>query len=197
MGSHALIKVNTKGGTAELTGNLVVTFDVNSYSETITAPHVRRPPVPREALQRLYKAVSNARHSDPDMLQSVVPPGEVHLILDGGRLNNSVFSRLFGMGVNGRRMKKGAPQSPQIKGRTYQRQTTVIFTEQSVRRRKLRMAKSFMGLRCTQRLQAFFNSTQPPPSRTHKFLSEQSNLWGAQFLFEWILPPPALMGIRG
>eukprot|EP00975_Prorocentrum_lima_P065597 12904344-Prorocentrum_lima.AAC.1 len=55
----------------------------------MTAPHIRRPPITFEVLRKLYSSLNLARHRDAQ--PAVVPEGEVHVVLDGGRKNNSVF----------------------------------------------------------------------------------------------------------
>ena len=84
------------GERGEGNGNVVITFDVNGFGETITAPHIRRPPVVLETWRKLVKSVFQARTDDPE--PAALPPGDIFVVVDGGRLNNTVFAKPFGVG---------------------------------------------------------------------------------------------------
>ena len=118
---------------SETTGNVLVCFDVNGFGETITAPHIRRPPINLEVFQKLWRALCTARHGTPDV---VLPPGEIFCVLDGGRVNNSMFSKTFGVGPGMKKQKL-------IRGeaRTICRSTLLTLSEASVKGRKARLAK--------------------------------------------------------
>ena len=62
---------------------------------------------------------------------AIVPEGEAHVLLDGGRKNNSVFSTSFGAVPGVKRAKTTGP-------RTIVRQTTVLLNEASASARARR-----------------------------------------------------------
>ena len=82
----------TRGGAS---GNFVITFDANLFGESITAPHVRRGPLQQPIITKMWKAVQAVR-AVPDG-QGLLPVGDVTIIIDGGRKNDS-FLNHFGMG---------------------------------------------------------------------------------------------------
>ena len=150
-------------------GNVLIIFDVNGYGETVTAPHIRRPQLSTDVLRKLLRSLNLARHgvADPPM----VPEGEIHLVVNGGRQNNAVFSKMYGVGpgVRGRRPDPGT-------GATVCRQTTLLFNETSVKTRKVRLAKGRLAVvKCTQGLLTWYNTNTSIPSRPHKFFPETTN----------------------
>ena len=52
----ALFKI--KGGE---NGNVITTFDANLFGESITAPHVRKPPLQNPIVSKMWKAIRGAR----------------------------------------------------------------------------------------------------------------------------------------
>ena len=168
LAKHALVKANTKGH-EPMGGNVLIIFDVNGYGETVTAPHIRRPQLSTDVLRKLLRSLNLARHgvADPPM----VPEGEIHLVVNGGRQNNAVFSKMYGVGpgVRGRRPDPGT-------GATVCRQTTLLFNETSVKTRKVRLAKGRLAVvKCTQGLLTWYNTNTSIPSRPHKFFPETTN----------------------
>ena len=155
LAKHALVKV--KGD--EAGGNSMIIFDVNGFGETITAPHIRRPPITQEVLRKLFKSLNMARHDNAE--PAVVPEGEVHIILDGGRKNNSVFSQIFNAGLGVKRAKTTGP-------RTVVRQTMILLNEASVKARKGRISKGRACLKCTQGMLWWLNNQTSIPTRPHK-----------------------------
>ena len=175
LAKHALVKV--KGD--ETSGNVMIIFDVNGFGETMTAPHIRRPPITQEVLRKLYKSLNFARHGEAE--PTIVPEGEVHVVLDGGRKNNAVFSKIFGAGPGMKRVKTPGP-------RTLVRQTLVLLSEPSVRARKMRHTKGRVCFNCTQGMLWWYNSHTLIPTRSHKFLPDltnASNVYGPVALESW------------
>ena len=181
LGRHALVKLKGSGET----GNIMIIFDVNGFGETITAPHIRRPPVTQETLKKLYRSLNTARHGVADLPAGTpVPLGEVHIVVDGGRTNNGTFSKLFGAGPGVKKVK-ALPGQP----RTLCRQTMLTFTEQSVRGRRARLAKGMsQPLNCRQGMLCWYNSGTYMPQRPHKHYPEStntSNVYGPIMLESW------------
>ena len=175
LGKHALVKV--KGD--EAGGNVMIIFDVNGFGETMTAPHIRRPPIVQEVLKKIYKSLNLARNGEAE--SAAIPEGEVHVLLDGGRKNNSVFAKIFGAGPGIKRAKSPGP-------RTVVRQTTVLMSESSVKARKVRLAKGRACLKCTQGMMWWHNSHTSIPTRMHKHfpeLSNSSDVYGPIALEAW------------
>ena len=94
LAKHAAVKV--EGGADGRGGNVLIAFDVNTYGEALTAPHVRRAPLPKAMLQKLFQSVEIARHGTNT---GEVSEGEVYAVLNGGRIDNSCFSKLLGTGL--------------------------------------------------------------------------------------------------
>ena len=78
LAKHELVKL--QGNFAA--GNVMIKFDVNTYVETMKAPHIRKPPVVKDNVQNLWKDILQTRHGNPE--HAVIPEGEVHVLLDGG-----------------------------------------------------------------------------------------------------------------
>ena len=179
MAEHALVKVTA----AQLNGNVMVFFDVNAFGETITAPHVRRPPVTKETLHKLFKSVFAARHQkEPG---SMMPEGEIYIVLNGGRKNNGVFGKLMGAGPGCKRNRANGVK-------TVCRQITVTITEASVKARKHRNARGTQHLKCTQDALVWYSSATNVPTKTHKHypeLSNACNLYGPINLEPWTSLP--------
>lgn len=119
---------------SETTGNVLVCFDVNGFGETITAPHIRRPPINQDVFLKILRAVNMARHGTPDV--GNMPPGEIFCVLDGGRVNNAMFAKVFGVGPGMKKQKVVRGET-----RTICRSTLVTLNEPSVKGRKARLAK--------------------------------------------------------
>ena len=94
LAKHAAVKV--EGASDGRGGNVLIAFDVNTYGEALTAPHVRRAPLPKAMLQKLFQSVEIARHGTNT---GEVSEGEVYAVLNGGRIDNSCFSKLLGTGL--------------------------------------------------------------------------------------------------
>ena len=168
---HSLARV--KGG--EGSGNVLIVFDVNSFGETITAPHIRRPPVVQEVWRKLVKSVLHVRSSSPGDVDVVdnLPTGDVFVVVDGGRVNNAMFAKTFGIGP-GQKKKKTVDKHV---GRNVFKQTHLLLDEGSVKARRGRVVKPRMTtLRCTQNLLIWCNSTTDIPVRGHKRMTNMSNL---------------------
>ena len=168
LAKHALVKANTKGQ-EPMGGNVLILFDMNGYGETVTAPHIRKPQLSADVMRKLFRSVNIARHGVAD--PPIVPEGEIHLIVNGGRQNNRVFSKMYGVGP-GVKTKKPAPGTVA----TVCRQTTLLFSEASVKLRKVRVAKGRSAfVKCTQGLVSWYNSNTAIPSRPQKFFPEATN----------------------
>ena len=122
-------------------GNCIVYFDCNQFGESITAPHIRLPPLQDSIVGKLWKAVKAVR-DDPDA-PGLLAPGTVFLCLDGGRKRSTVLLNHFGMASERIKQDKGR----KIKdGKTVAREIMLHFTESSVQAKKYRK-KNKAGLK--------------------------------------------------
>ena len=157
LSKHFLVKVD--GST--LSGNIAVIFDVNGFGEALTAPRVRKPPLTKGAVPKLFEAVSIARRGNNNL--KALGPGEVFIVLNGGRTNNTFASKLFGVGPGvGRSKAKGSAIS--------WREITVTFTPESVMQRRVRTSRSALAaLKCSQKMFWWFDANVTEiPVKAHK-----------------------------
>ena len=79
-------------------GTFVYIFDVNSFGEAQTGPHIRKPPIQSATWNKLVNASMIARHGTSDAA-SPLRVNEVFVLVDGGRQNNALFTKTFQAGL--------------------------------------------------------------------------------------------------
>ena len=70
-----------RGGS--VAGNVTLTFDANLFGESITAPHVRKPPLQQPIVTKMWKAIKAVRAEGEQ--SGITPMGDVLIAIDGGR----------------------------------------------------------------------------------------------------------------
>jgi hypothetical protein len=156
-----------KGGPS---GNVIITFDANLFGESITAPHVRKPPLQAPIVNKMWKAISAAR-AQPDQT-GLVPVGDVLVIIDGGR-KSDVFLNHFGMGKD----RKNADKTRKLReGKTICREVIINLEEKSVKARKHRKKSRHDFVKCTQRAYVVHNAQTQVNLREHKHFPGSSNM---------------------
>ena len=88
-------------------GNVIVTFDCNLFGESITAAHVRKPPLQQAVINKIWKAVTEAR-KEPNQ-NGLFPTGDVLVLIDGGRKTDQ-FLTYFSMGKDRKNFDKNRKQ---------------------------------------------------------------------------------------
>ena len=153
LSKHHLLKASQQHG------NCVVLFDVNSFGEAITAPHVRKPPLATATVKKLFEAVALARHGNASL--TTLAPSEIFVVLNGGRSNNQFASKHFGVGPGvGRSKCKGS--------NIVWREIMVTFTPDSVQNRKWRTSKKALAaLKCSQKMFWWFDASTDIPLKPH------------------------------
>lgn len=160
LSKHHLLKASQQHG------NCVVLFDVNSFGEAITAPHVRKPPLATATVKKLFEAVALARHGNASL--TTLAPSEIFVVLNGGRSNNQFASKHFGVGPGvGRSKCKGS--------NIVWREIMVTFTPDSVQNRKWRTSKKALAaLKCSQKMFWWFDASTDIPVKSHKHCQGQA-----------------------
>jgi hypothetical protein len=168
-----------KGGQA---GNVIITFDANLFGESITAPHVRKPPLQAPIANKIWKAIAAAR-AQPDQV-GIMPVGDILVIIDGGR-KTDVFLNLFGMSKDRKNADKTRKQRD---GKTISREVIIALDEKSVKARKHRKKTRHDFVQCTQKAYIFHSSLTQVNLREHKHFpgtSNMSNTLGPVTLSSW------------
>ena len=166
----AITEVNLGKVRGGASGNVILLFDANLWGESITSPHVRRPPVAKASVQKVWKAVQAAR-AQPEQV-GLLPEGDVLCVIDGGRQDESLLQH-FSMGGARRKHDSGRTYRD---GKTVYRCIMLFFEEKSVKARKYRKRSRHDFVQCTQRAHCFFSAFTKVQERTHKFMPELSNL---------------------
>ena len=151
-------------------GNVILLFDSNLWGEAITSPHVRRPPVAKTPVQKVWKALQAARAQDEQV--GLLPAHDVLIIIDGGRTDESLLQN-FGMGGSRRKFDAGRTHRD---GKTVYRCINLFLEEKSVKARKYRKRSRHDFIQCTQRIHCYFSSMTKVQERMHKYMPEISNL---------------------
>lgn len=161
--SKALEKFSLSTVRGNTSGNCLIVFDANVFGEAITAPHIRRAPLQSTAVTKVFKAISKVREVDQPGL---LPPGDILVIIDGGRKSVGTLLNLFGMHKDRKAFDKGRKEKD---GKTLYRQITLTFTEDSVERRKFRKKTKSSYLECSQVAHVYYNggSTIVPKKNVH------------------------------
>ena len=160
---------NVRGGAG---GNVILYLDCNLWGEAITSPRVRRPPVSKAQLQKIWKAVAAARQ-EPDQV-GLLPTGDVLVVVDGGRQDESLLNHL-GMGSSRRRHDASRSRK---EGKVIYRAVTLFFEEKSVKARKYRRRARHDVVNCTQRAHIFYSALTKVQERQQKHFSELCNMLG-------------------
>jgi hypothetical protein len=156
-----------KGGPS---GNVIITFDANLFGESITAPHVRKPPLQAPIVNKMWKAISAAR-ALPDQ-NGLVPVGDVLVIIDGGR-KSDMFLNHFGMGKD----RKNSDKTRKLRdGKTICREVIINLEEKSVKARKHRKKSRHDFVTCTQKAYIVHNAQTQVNLREHKHFPHSSNM---------------------
>ena len=104
-------------------GNVCICFDANLFGESITAPHIRSCPLQNTVITKLWKALQETRASTEP---GIVKPGDVVILLDGGKKNANHMLNCFGLSAKERNtVDKGRKPKD---GKTMARQITVFFS---------------------------------------------------------------------
>jgi hypothetical protein len=156
-----------KGGPS---GNVIITFDANLFGESITAPHVRKPPLQAPILTKMWKAISGVR-ALPDQI-GLLPVGDVLVVIDGGR-KSDMFLNHFGMGKDRKQLDKTRKQRD---GKTICREVIINLEEKSVKARKHRKKTRHDFVTCTQRAYILHNAQTQVNLREHKHFPNTSNM---------------------
>ena len=156
-----------KGGPS---GNVIITFDANLFGESITAPHVRKPPLQAPILTKMWKAISGVR-ALPDQI-GLLPVGDVLVVIDGGR-KSDMFLNHFGMGKDRKQLDKTHKQRD---GKTICREVIINLEEKSVKARKHRKKTRHDFVTCTQRAYILHNAQTQVNLREHKHFPNTSNM---------------------
>lgn len=152
--------------------NVMIYFDANGFGESITAPHLRKPPIQSTIVQKMWKAVKTLRE-DPDSA-GLLAPGDVLVLVNGGRKSDIPLLNMFGMGKDRKAADKGRKEKD---GKTLTREITLAFTEKSVQARKFRKkSKSNCFLNCSQKAHIFWNGNTHLPQKAHKYLPDATNM---------------------
>ena len=158
---HKLVQVET----ASMSGNLIIVMDVNGWGEAITAPHIRRPPIQQNALNKIFEAIGLARRGTSDW--KTMAPGEIVICLNGGRSNNSFMSKLFGVGPGvGRSKSRGS--------NIMWREITTTFTPESCRAGGFAPPGKLWRLKCSQKMFWWFDASTDIPVKSHKHCQGQA-----------------------
>jgi hypothetical protein len=156
-----------KGGPS---GNVIITFDANLFGESITAPHVRKPPLQAPIVSKIWKAITAAR-ALPDQ-NGLMPIGDVWVIIDGGR-KSDVFLNHFGMGKD----RKNSDKTRKLRdGKTICREVIINLEEKSVKARKHRKKSRHDFVTCTQKAYIVHNAQTQVSLREHKHFPHTSNM---------------------
>ena len=152
-------------------GNVCILFDSNLFGEAITAPHIRACPLQNTVVTKMWKALQETRAStEPGILK----PGDVVILLDGGRKNVNHMLNCFGLSPKDRgTVDKGRKAKD---GRTMSRQIMVFLSEDSVHARKWRKKSKNDPLNCCQIAHVFYNGTTNINARDHKHFPKTSNM---------------------
>ena len=158
-----------------------IRFDVNDWGETITAPHVRRPPLQKETVKLIIESVKDVRR--PIGTAGNLAEDDFYFIIDGGRETDS-FLQDFGFSTRRSRKDESSaaavpstePMRKASEGKTIQRTLTIYFTELSVKSRKHRKKKNLKGLKCSQRCHIFYSGKTHNKEHVQKYFSAASNL---------------------
>ena len=131
-------------------------------------------------LQKIWKAVAAARQ-EPDQV-GLLPTGDVLVVVDGGRQDESLLNHL-GMGSSRRRHDASRSHK---EGKVIYRAVTLFFEEKSVKARKYRRRTRHDVVNCTQRAHIFYSALTKVQERQQKHFSELSNL--CNMLGPYVLP---------
>lgn len=108
-------------------GNVILSFDANLFGESITAPHIRKPPLQQEVIKKIWNAIHGAR-KQPEQA-GILPVGDVLIIIDGGRKSETYLNQ-FGMGKERKTYDKNRSQK---EGKTTTREILICMDEKSVK----------------------------------------------------------------
>ncbi|CAE7767875.1 unnamed protein product [Symbiodinium necroappetens] len=161
-------------------GTVLVYFDSNTYGESITAPHLRMPPLQESTVKKLYSAVKNLRE-DKDT-QGILPPGDCLVILDGGRRRSTSLLNLFQMGADRVRLDKSRKHKD---GKVVARELIVHFTEASALARRFRQKLKTDTVSCAQKAFIFHSGLTKLAKRPHKHFQGMTNLASTLGPFSW------------
>ena len=149
----------------------MIWFDSNIFGESITAPHIRLPPLQDAIITKLWKATKACRENKDEA--GLLTPGDVLIVLDGGRKQPSSVLSLFNMTKTRTQADKGRKNKD---GKTVAREIVMHFTEESVKARKFRKKTKNDLLPCTQKAHVFYNGTTVMSPRPHKHFPGSTNL---------------------
>ena len=169
----------THGGS---TGNFVITFDANLFGESITAPHIRLPPLQQPIISKIWHAIQGIR-KQPDQ-HGIMAIGDVAIIIDAGRKSDA-FLKNFGMGKD---RKIADKQRKLSEGKTLVRPVILSLDEKSVKARKHRKKVKNDYLQCSQIAYIIHNALTTISPRPHKHFpncTNMSNILGAVTLTSW------------
>jgi hypothetical protein len=161
---------------------VICSFDANLFGESITAPHIRKPPLQQPIVNKIWKAVQAVRCQADQ--SGILPLGDVLVIIDGGR-KSDVFLNYFGMG---KERKAADKHRNQRDGKTCVREVIVTMDEKSVKARKFRRKSRNDVLQCTQKAYIFHSSLSSIALRQHKHFPDatnMSNMLGPVTLTPW------------
>lgn len=155
-------------------GNVVIMFDSNLFGEAITAPHIRQCPMQQSVITKLWKAVQAVRATEAP---GIIKPGDVLILLDGGKKNSNHLLSCFGVAKKDRaQIDKGRKPKD---GKTICREVTIFLSEESVQARKWRKKTKNDTLNCCQVAHVFHNGVTAINARDHKHFPKTSNLSNA------------------
>ena len=154
-------------------GNFLVYFDANLWGEALTSAHIRRAPVQKKEVQRLWGAVQQARNLKDQV--GLLPPGDVLILIDGDRTSEQLVN-LFGMGHARRRTDKGRTSRD---GKTVARCIILNLVEKSVKARKFRRKTRNDFINCFQRAHIFYNASTKMSERAHLHFPDTTNMSNA------------------
>ncbi|CAK9010978.1 unnamed protein product [Durusdinium trenchii] len=151
-------------------GNFLMYFDANLFGEAITAPHIRRAPLQNTVISKIFKAVSKTREQEDQ--PGLLPPGDILVIVDGGRKNSSTVLGYFGMTKDRKAFDK---KKKERDGKVVYRQVILTFEESSVAARKFRKKSKNDYLACSQGVHIFWNGMTAIAHKKHLHFSSSSN----------------------
>ena len=152
-------------------GNVIVHFDANLFGEAITAPHIRKAPIQEVIVKKMWKAIIEVRE-DKDQA-GLLPPGDVLVIINGGRKQDGLILNAFGMGKERRTADKGRKEKD---GKTVAREIQIFFSEESVLARKFRKKSRNDFYPCSQKASVFYNGVTVIQQRQYRHFPGSSNL---------------------
>ena len=161
-------------------GTVVIYFDANTYGESITAPHLRMPPLQESTVKKLYLAVKNLREDKE--IQGILPPGDCLVILDGGRRRSTSLLNLFQMGAERQKLDKGRKHKD---GKVVAREVIVHFTESSAIARRFRKKLKNDTVSCAQKAFIFHSGMTKLVKRPNKHFEGTTNLGSTIGPFSW------------